>query len=451
MSGRHLLVVGVLAACGSPAATAPATPAAAPAGADGARAARPVDQPAADAVAAAVRAHEALVSTSVVPADSARVSDAALAALAGALGRPAPAVTWSGDVERDRALLGDRARAIAGEATGPSPEDLPLRVAQAMTAAAADPHAFALAGEGMAGLLAATTGQAYVGLGFAAHRASADWVVSEVYDGGAAASAGIARGAVIRTIDGRPFDYDKAFFDTISVREGRTVALEVVAPRAAKAARVELTLVSARPPIVEPRVLPGRVGHLRIHSLPSSADAASDAGAQLSAALTSFDRQNVSRLVLDLRDNVGGNPIPVASLLAAGDPLVWMQRPGEDPRPLPRDRPRWKRARPIAVVVNEQSTSAAEVTALALRELAGARIVGQPTAGALTFPSQAELPTGVLLFFPNALALGPRTLVSPGGRRVRPDDLVPNRTAADYAAGRDAQLDAAVSWVVKQK
>jgi C-terminal processing protease CtpA/Prc len=450
MSSRALLIAA-LTACGGSTSTSHApgtTPATGTQPADKARAADPI---ASVAITAAVRAHEALVSTSVVPADSARVSTAALAALAAALGRPAPEVTWSGDAERDRGLLAERGRALAAEATAAAPADLSLRVARAMALAAGDPHVFALASGGIAGLLAATTGLPYVGLGFAAHRAGKDWVVSEVYPGGAAERARLARGAVIRSIDGHAFDYAVAFVDTVGAREGRTVTLEVVAPGSRAPATLALALTQVQPPLVEPRILPGLVGLLRIHSFASSADATADTGAQVTAALTSFDRQRVSRLVIDLRDNLGGNPVPVASLLAAGDPLMWMQRPGEDPRPLARDRARWKRQRPIAVVVNEQTTSAAEMTALALRELAGARIVGQPTAGALTFPNQIELPDGVLLFYPDTLTLGARSLEAPGGRRVRPDDLVANRTAADYAAGRDAQLDAAVDWVVKQK
>ena len=63
----------------------------------------------------------------------------------------------------------------------------------------------------------------------------------------------------------------------------------------------------------------------------------------------------------------------------------------------------------------------------------------------------AELPTRVLLFYPAALALGPRSVKSPDGRRVAPDETIPNTSGADVRAGRDAQLDAAVAWVVKQR
>ncbi|HUS64137.1 MAG TPA: S41 family peptidase [Kofleriaceae bacterium] len=437
MEFRALLLVA-LAACGGSAAPATAhrdapRPTPAP------RPERPVDQAAADGVAAAVRAHEALVSTSVVPADSARVGEAALDALAAALAVAAPDVAWSGDAERDRALLGEAAGDLARRATRPAPSDLPLVVARAMAAAAGDPHVFALDNTGMAGLLAATSGLPHVQLGFAAHRSGDVWVVSEVFAGSAADKAGLAPGTEFAATG---FDWGRDFIRHIGAREGEVI--ELPGGLALELARVSM-------PIVEHRVLPGRVGVLRVHAFTGTADAARDAGALVASALEDLDRKKVTRLVIDLRENMGGNPVPVVSILAAGDPVVWMARPGEDPQPMSRDRAFAKRKRHIAIVVNEQTYSAAEMAALALRELGGARVFGQPTAGALTVPTPAELPTGVLLFYPGALALGPRSLKSPDGRRVAPDETIPNTSGADVRAGRDAQLDAAVAWVMKQR
>ena len=437
MQFRALLLVA-LAACGGSAAPATAQrPAQRPTPVP--RPERPVDQAAADGVAAAVRAHEALVSISVVPADSARVGKAAIDALSAALAVPAPEVAWSGDAERDRALLGEAAGDLARRATRPAPADLPLVVARAMAAAAADPHVFALDNTGMAGLLAATSGLPHVQLGFAAHRSGEAWVVSEVFPGGAAEKKGLAPGTELAATG---FDWGRDFIQHVGAPEGEVVELP-------GGLALELSRVSM--PIVEHRVLPGRVGVLRVHAFTGTADAARDAGALVAAALADLDRKKVSRLVIDLRENMGGNPVPVVSQLVAGDPIVWMSRPGEDPQPMARDRPFSKRKRHIAVVINDQTYSAAEMAALALRELAGARLFGQPTAGALTIPNPAELPTRVLLFYPAALALGPRSLKSPDGRRVAPDETIPNTSGADVRAGRDAQLDAAVAWVVKQR
>jgi C-terminal processing protease CtpA/Prc len=308
-----------------------------------------------------------------------------------------------------------------------------------MAEAAADPHAFAVDNTGMAALLAATTGLPYAQLGFTAHRSGDAWVIASVLPGSGAEKHGLVAGA---ELSGPGFDWGRAFVRHLGARDGETVELP-------GGPAIELTSASA--PIVEHRLLPRGVGLVRIHAFTATADASRDAAALVAAALADLDRKKVTRLVLDLRENLGGNPVPVTSLLVAGDPILWMSRPGEDPQPMARDRALAKRRRHIAVVINEQTYSAAEMAALALRELAGARVFGQATAGALTLPAPAELPTGVLLFYPGALVLGPRSLQSPEGRRVTPDETIPNTSGADIAAGRDAQLDAAVAWVVKQR
>ena len=80
---------------------------------------------------------------------------------------------------------------------------------------------------------------------------------------------------------------------------------------------------------------------------------------------------------------------------------------------------------------------------LALRECAGVKVVGQPTAGGLNVPRQLLFGNGDMLMVPERLALGARTRKSPPGMRIQPDILSPNRTVADLVAGRDPQLETA--------
>src|SRR5690606_14911384 len=97
-------------------------------------------------------------------------------------------------------------------------------------------------------------------------------------------------------------------------------------------------------------------------------------------------------------------------------------------------------------LVNEQTYAAAEVAALSLQAHGEARVFGQPTGGGLSIPRAEHLAGSVTLFFPEALIAPPRGEIAPT-RRVEPDQRVANTTAADYRAGRDPQLDAALTYL----
>src|SRR5690606_28917848 len=390
--------------------------------------------------------HEVLISVSVVPGDPAAVADAALAALAEGVLVEAPPAPWSGDAERDRAILRERAGAIAQRAMRPAPADLPARVARAMAAAAGDPHAFAVDGEELGELLATISGEPFAGLGLSLHPAPGGaWVVSDVHAGGPAEVAGLERGDRIDAIDGEPVDAASLAALLRALRPGQSVRLSA-SRRGAAAAPHDIVAARVRPPITTSRVLPGKVGYLRIHYLPHAEDPDGDAAVQVAGALRELDRARVKRLVIDLRDNRGGAPFDVASLLVRGDPLLRAQVPGQDPIPLTRTAEPWKVRRKTAVLINEQTTAAAEMIALALRDHGEARLFGQPTAGALTVPGQAQLPGGVVLFFPQALVVGASGAPAPG-RRVEPHERIANPGPAEYAAGGDPQLAAALAWL----
>jgi len=101
---------------------------------------------------------------------------------------------------------------------------------------------------------------------------------------------------------------------------------------------------------------------------------------------------------------------------------------------------------PMAVLVNGGSASASEVTASALHDAHRAVLVGQRTAGAVASSELLPLPGGSGLQVAVAAAAAPATNASLDGVGITPDvSLAQTRTLDDYRAGRDPQLDAAVS------
>ncbi len=410
--------------------------------------ARPEDPAAADAVAAAVRAHEVLTALSVVPARSDVLCNAAMDAAAAAVEQPAEAVAWSGDGERDRPLLKDRLTSTLARAKKPLQASLSLRLARAMAMAANNPHVWAVDAPVMANVLALISGQKGSGLGFDVHTAGGHWVVSDVHEGGPAAGAGVKRGDLVVSLDRRPFDEQSLFAMMLFTIAGQHVDLEIES--GGKRRLIDLEAVVVARPIVTSRVLGKGVGYIHIHYLPRSKDPAGDAGVLLAGALKELDAKKVDKLVIDLRDDGGGNPFDVASILVHADgPLLMGQDPGGKPEPIPRSAEAWKKRHKMAVLVNAQSYSAAEMVALTIQAYGEGRLFGEPTGGALTFPGQENLPGGVTLFFPAGLTLDAKGKL-PDRQRVTPDEAVPSTTAEDMAAGRDPQLDAALAWLKKR-
>ncbi|HEU5056741.1 MAG TPA: S41 family peptidase [Kofleriaceae bacterium] len=450
---RCLLLALVAIACGTKAEPA-APPPVAPVRPDQPPPAGRAEDPAiADAVAAAVRSHEVLASMSVVPARSDVLANAAMEAAAAAIGQPPEAVAWSGDSERDRGLLKSRVAGVLGRARGALPPDLALRVARSMATAARNPHVFALDAARVGNLVAMVSGAKGAGLGFDAHAAGGEWVVSEVIAGSPAQAAGMHAGDRLISLDGRRFD-EQSLLAALLVAPDQRVLVEAEMGGIHSPFRKQLQLVAApvTRPIAESRVLEKGIGYLRIHYLPRSKDPLSDAAVNVAGALGELHKKKIGKLVIDLRDNPGGSPFDVASILVQGDPLLHSQLPGKPAEPLGRTAPSapgFERPHRTAVLVNGQSYSAAEMVALALQEHGEARVFGQPTGRGLSFPGQAQLPGGVTLFFPEALALGPKGKV-PAEQRVTPDEPVPNTTAADIDAGKDPQLAAAVAWLKKR-
>jgi carboxyl-terminal processing protease len=100
---------------------------------------------------------------------------------------------------------------------------------------------------------------------------------------------------------------------------------------------------------------------------------------------------------------------------------------------------------PIAVLVDEGTASGAEMVALSLHEHSAAIVVGQPTAGGLTFPTTEKLPGNVTLTNPTSKVGTAKDKLVQDGNRIAPDVIAPNPTADDYAAKRDPQLAAALA------
>lgn len=155
-------------------------------------------------------------------------------------------------------------------------------------------------------------------------------------------------------------------------------------------------------------------------------------------------------VVVDLRGNAGGRVLEADAVLSCFLPAdrIWATRTARSGRSVVMrteggcgdlERPV---DNPVAVLVNAQSRSAAELTPAALQEARRALIVGEHTAGAVLISQETNLPDG------GRLNLSRADFITSGGvrlekRGVTPDLAAPT-SAADRRAGRDPTLEAAI-------
>ena len=102
----------------------------------------------------------------------------------------------------------------------------------------------------------------------------------------------------------------------------------------------------------------------------------------------------------------------------------------------------------MAIIADQGSASASEILAGALTQHGVAKLVGTRTFGKGSVQQLMDLGGGAEIKITVARWLTPNgTSISDGG--LQPDIKV-ERTPADVAAGKDPQLDAAVSWLITQ-
>ncbi len=288
----------------------------------------------------------------------------------------------------------------------------------------------------------------YAGVGVSVRVRDGRVVVEEVFEGGAAAEAGLKAGDEIVGVDGRAVG-EMALGEvatTMRGRPGTTVVVSVRSGGEGEPRDVELVRKQIHLPVVrDEQVLDPAEGvaYLRLTSFrPGSAR-------QFRRALRRLREAGAESLVLDLRSNPGG------SLLATIDVAGMLLERGRVARTrgrmigaswaydvAPLARQEW--TGPLVVLVDEETASAAEILAACLAHHGRATVVGRRTFGKGAV--QMELPTGL---GGGALSLTIARVYDPDGeclegRGVAPDVAVARQDPPPVSLEEDAAVRAAL-------
>lgn len=281
----------------------------------------------------------------------------------------------------------------------------------------------------------------YVGIGI---QMNPDLIVTDVFEGSPAEAAGVQVGDQVIAVNGESVEGLTTTETSSRVRGDPDTQVTLTFKRTGSEPLVKtMTRATIAIEWLRARVLDGGIGYLRIRAF-----AIPEQLPLFNQAMDKFSQANIRALVIDVRDNVGGalaTGEEIASRLMPQDSPIYKQIDRRGERTVstwgaPRDR-----EIPVAILTNGNSGSMSEILAAALQENGIARVIGTKTAGAVAAGLPYPLADG------SGLLVTVQMINTPHGRVINEVGLEPDQVVeldpAAFRAGKDTQLEAALSYV----
>ncbi len=275
---------------------------------------------------------------------------------------------------------------------------------------------------------------AYVGIGVTITYEEDGLHIQGVTEGGPAEAAGLLPGEIITAADGKDLTGENAANGTsyIQGEEGTQVILTVLD---ANGVSRDVTITRARiesDPVAY-ELLEDGVGYIDLANFyKGSAD-------HVKNAVEDLLDQGATSLLFDMRSNPGGYVEELLDLLdyLLPEGIIFQSGNSSGPNRVTKSDADCVDV-PMAVLVNEDSYSAAEFFAAQLRESVGAPIIGQPTCGKGYSQKTLALPGG------RALNISTKTYYTGSGESLIGVGITPD-IVVELTGPEDNQLEAAIT------
>jgi carboxyl-terminal processing protease len=271
--------------------------------------------------------------------------------------------------------------------------------------------------------------------------------VLTVFDGSPAKAAGIAKGDLILSVDGRSIAGLNSELATGRIKgpAGSEVKLEVFTPGSEDARDISVEREKIDVPVTESRMVQRggeNIGVVELLGFSSGAHGA------LRQDIDALLEGGADRLVLDLRGNGGGllsEAVLVSSIFVEDGEIVSVRGRSRPERVEDADGDAIDEDIPVAVLVDGGSASASEIVAGALRDRGRATLVGTNTFGKGLVQEVEPLSNG------GYLDLTVANYYLPSGKTIGEDGLKPEVRARDNPrTQRDEALPIALDTVLEQ-
>ena len=236
----------------------------------------------------------------------------------------------------------------------------------------------------------------YEGIGCTIRGNDKEIAIVDVYKDTPASKAGLKKDDIVKTVDGK--DALKLGVDGVAnyIKNEATGKIKIDVLRGEEKLSFTLERGKVEIPAVTSKIYEEndkKVGYIDI-SIFSSVSAK-----QFSTTLKKLEKENISGLVIDVRDNNGGylssvNDI-VSTLLPKGN-IIYKVEKGRKIN-VTKDKTTEKREYPIAVITNNNSASASEILAAAIKESYKGYVVGTKTYGKGTVQQVKQLSDGSMV------------------------------------------------------
>lgn len=256
--------------------------------------------------------------------------------------------------------------------------------------------------------------------------------------------AGIKPKDVIATVNGKTtvgMSVDDAV-KAIRGKAGTSVKLQIIRA-GSEALSLTITRQNIHIPSVTTKILEGNLGYMQVSTF------GEDTAEKVSEAADDFKQKGVKGIVLDLRNNPGGqvdSAVAIASEWLPENQLIMQEKRGSTVTQTYQSTGSAQFANlPTVVLVNGGSASASEIVAAALHDNKHAYIIGEKSYGKgvvqriINFGDDSQLKVTVASWY------------RPNGKNINHLGITPDQkvvlSADDAKAGKDVQLDAAKAYL----
>lgn len=350
------------------------------------------------------------------------------------------------DANREKAWVGFQAKlaTLTKESPPPDSVSVPSLAIAAMAKSLDEGHTSYMTAQQYKEFVAYLRGDVrYGGIGLRPRRPGV--TVAEVFPGSPAEAAGLQVGDLIVSVDGQSVDGKtlEQVAQLIRGAEGTPVTLSI--RRAAGADDLSFTIVRASIKLdyLSTDMIQNDIAYVRLRGFPEPSVAE-----RFEKFLDRLPSQGVRGLIIDLRGN-GGGRIDVGirllnRFIRSGPLFEQVDRSGQH-RTQSASGPGWASPLPTAILIDEGTASMGEIFASAMREHGLARLIGKTTSGNVAAAQVYPLGDG------SAIQVTVMEIYSGKGERlnrlgVQPDAVFETQPA-DFEAGRDTPLEAAVVYI----